>query len=65
MVDNQSVAGNYVVKVPTRNPQGRAVFRLALVSVAKDVHNGYLPYTRSNILKQAGSVELRMMRLNW
>lgn len=63
LVDNQSVAGNYVVKIPTRNPQGNAVFKLALVSVAKDVHEGYLPYNRSNILKQA--FKLQGERYGW
>lgn len=63
LVDNQSVAGNYVVKIPTRNSQGRAVFKLALVSIAKDVHEGYLPYTRSNILKQA--FKLQGERYGW
>lgn len=63
LVDNQSVAGNYVVKIPTRNPQGNAVFKLALVSVAKDVHEGYVPYNPSNILKQA--FKLQGERYGW
>ena len=63
LVDNQSPAGNYVVKIPTRNSQGNAVFKQALVSVAKDVHEGYLPYTHNNILKQA--FKLQGERYGW
>lgn len=63
LVDNQSISGNYVVKIPTRSPQGNAVFKLALISVAKDVHEGYLPYNRSNLLKQA--FKLQGERYGW
>lgn len=63
LVDNQSPAGNYVIKVPTRNSQGHVVFKPALVSVAKDVHEGYLPYNYSTLLTQA--FKLQGERYGW
>ncbi|ADD03416.1 NLP/P60 protein [Thermoanaerobacter italicus Ab9] len=52
-VGNQSVEGNYLVKLPIRNKEGNLEFRHALISKKEDVNVGYLPYTRENILKQA------------
>ena len=53
MVDNQSVAGNYAVKLPVRGIDGELTFKTALIPVSEDVSEGYLPYTRANIIKQA------------
>jgi len=62
-VDNQSVAGNYVIKLPTRNHNGDVEFKLALVSATKEVHEGFLPYTRGNIIKQA--FKMQGQRYGW
>lgn len=52
-VDNQSVAGNYVVEIPVRTKDGGLKIAQALVPWVSDVSEGYLPYTRANIIKQA------------
>lgn len=52
-IGNQSVIGNYLVKLPVRNEEGNLDFRYALISKKEDVNVGYLPYTRENISKQA------------
>lgn len=62
-VDNQSIAGNYVVKLPVRTASGRLQFKLALVSAANDVNEGYLPYTRANIIRQA--FKMQGQRYGW
>jgi hypothetical protein len=56
-VDNQSVAGSYVVKLPVRDSDGQLNIKLALIPVASDVSEGYLPYTRANIIRQAFKVQ--------
>jgi hypothetical protein len=45
--------GNHVVWIPARDEKG--LFRpvMAYISTRADVHRGYLPYTRRNLLKQA------------
>ncbi len=53
VVDNQSPAGNYVVKLPVRGENGELAFKLALVPRVADVYEGYLPYTRAGIIRQA------------
>lgn len=53
VIDRQNVTGNYVVRLPIRGPDGMVRFKLALVSVAQDVHDGFLPYTRATLLRQA------------
>lgn len=63
LVDNQSVAGNYVIKVPTRDTDGKLKVKLALISAANDVSEGYLPYTRANIIKQA--FKMQGQRYGW
>ncbi len=57
VVDNQSISGNYVVKLPVRNANGSLDFKLALIPVSADVSEGYLPYTRENILRQAFKIQ--------
>lgn len=44
---------NYVVKMPHRNEDGSFSQRKVLISGNRDVHVGYLPMTRAEILKQA------------
>ena len=63
LVDNQTVAGNYVITLPIRNADGSAAFKQALVSVANDVHEGYIPYTRANIIRQA--FKMQGQRYGW
>ncbi len=46
---------NYVVYVPTRDENGRMVRTIALVSQGKEVSEGYLPLTVSNIMDVAFS----------
>lgn len=52
-LSNQSIEGNYMVKLPIRDDDGTLKFRYALIAKNQDVSAGYLPYTRGNILKQA------------
>ncbi|MFH1245836.1 MAG: SH3 domain-containing protein [Candidatus Omnitrophota bacterium] len=52
-VNNQAVIGNYVVKIPCRDAQGQLLFKTALLAETEDVHKGYLPYTRGNVIRQA------------
>lgn len=51
-VGNQSILGNYPVKYPVRNDEGRLEIKYALISKKQDINIGYLSYTRENILKQ-------------
>ena len=53
VVDNQSTAGNYVVKLPVRDINGELKIKLALMPINSDVSEGYLPYTRADIIRQA------------
>jgi len=57
IVDNQNASGNYVVKLPVRGKNGNLNFKLALIPVSADVSEGYLPYTRENIIRQAFKVQ--------
>lgn len=57
IVDNQNTAGCYVVKLPTRDASGKLNFKYALVPFSADVSEGYLPYTRENIIRQAFKVQ--------
>lgn len=50
---DQNPAGNFVIKIPTRNTDGNLVFDYALIQRLDDVSMGYLPYTKANIIKQA------------
>ncbi len=52
-IDGQHPAGNYVVKLPVRNSEGKLEFGLGLVARVEDVRVGYLPYTKENIIRQA------------
>ncbi|MBR4174422.1 MAG: hypothetical protein IKR56_03695, partial [Lachnospiraceae bacterium] len=44
---------NYVVYLPTRDENGKYVKRYAFISQHYDVHEGYLPMTRANIMDVA------------
>ncbi|WP_237750940.1 SH3 domain-containing protein [Gallaecimonas xiamenensis] len=43
----------YVVRLPVRNDDGSLAFRPALIPRSQDVHLGYLPFTRANLIRQA------------
>lgn len=45
--------GNYLIKVPARNAVGQLEFKIAALPISSDVVEGYMPYTRANILRQA------------
>ncbi len=62
-IDGQNPAGNFVIKLPVRDENGCLVFKLSLISRSDDVHLGYLPYTRENIIKQ--SFKLQGERYGW
>lgn len=49
----QSAEGNYVIKVPIRDEMGRFQVELALLARNNDINEGYLPYTRGNLIRQA------------
>ncbi len=63
VVDNQAVAGNYVVILPVRDASGNLKFKQALIPSTADVTPGYLPYTRANIIKQA--FKMQGQRYGW
>lgn len=45
--------GNYLLKLPVRNEDGELEFKMTPLPVSNDVVEGYLPYTRANIIRQA------------
>ena len=45
--------GNYLIKVPIRNMAGQLELKIAALPISNDVVEGYMPYTRANILRQA------------
>ncbi|MCF6193286.1 MAG: SH3 domain-containing protein [Kangiellaceae bacterium] len=52
-LDGQNTYTSYVVKLPTRSKEGDLKFELGLISRNRDVHIGYLPFTKQNILEQS------------
>lgn len=62
-VDGQPPNGNYVLKLPVRRDGGGLEIKLALLSRSADVHVGYLPMTRENIIRQA--FKLQGTRYGW
>ena len=44
---------SHVLTLPARNMEGKLEFKKALIARNKDVHKGYIPYTRENITRQA------------
>jgi hypothetical protein len=51
-IGRQSTLGNYEVKLPVRDKNGKLEFVNALIARSQDVSCGYLPYTRANVLRQ-------------
>jgi cell wall-associated NlpC family hydrolase len=52
-IDGQNTQASYVVSLPIRNGDGDLEFRSVLIARSQDVHVGYMPYTRRNVLHQA------------
>lgn len=52
-IGGQNPYSSYIVKLPVRNADGKLEIEDALIPRNKDVHVGYLPYTRANITQQA------------
>ena len=52
-VDGQNPMASYAVRLPVRLEDGRLGFKTVLVGRGQDVRQGYLPYTRENIIRQA------------
>ena len=52
-VDGQNPAASYIVQLPVRSDKGELDLRYALIARNQDVHVGYMPYTRRNVLHQA------------
>ena len=52
-VDGQNPFASYIVRLPTRTDAGELEFHNALIARNQDVHIGYMPYTRRNVLHQA------------
>ena len=44
---------SYVVLLPLRNHEGRLEIKPALIARNKDVNQGFIPFTRENIIRQA------------
>jgi hypothetical protein len=49
----QNPFASYIVLLPVRAEDGKLDLKPALIARNKDVHKGYLPYTRENITRQA------------
>lgn len=49
----QNPFANYTVKFPSRDSDGKLVVQLALIARSQDVHVGYLPFTKQNLVKQS------------
>lgn len=52
-IDGQSTAGGFAVKLPMRDAEGYFMAKDAIVPYYQDTSEGYLPYTKANVLKQA------------
>lgn len=63
LVDRLTANGSYAVKLPVRGARGELAFELAQVAANDQVIKGYLPYTRSNIIRQA--FKLQGERYGW
>lgn len=48
----QNPYANYVVWLPTRTTQGQLSLQKALIGRSQDVHLGYLPFTKANVITQ-------------
>lgn len=63
MIDRQDPTGNYVVKIAVRTQNGQLGFKLGLLPYSLDVQEGYIPYTRANVIRQA--FKLQGDRYGW
>ena len=52
-VDGQNPSASYAVRLPVSDENGELEFRTALIARSQDVQQGYLPFTRRNIVEQA------------
>ena len=52
-IDGQDTKSSHPVRLPARNENGELEFRTALIARNQDVCEGYMPYTRRNILHQS------------
>ena len=53
VIDSRNVYDNYVIKVPVRKENGMLSYEIAMMPLGKDVKEGYLEYTRANVLRLA------------
>jgi hypothetical protein len=51
--DKDKAKDEYKVKIPERNSKGELSFSYGKVAKSQDLHLGYLPYTRYNIITEA------------
>ena len=52
-IDGQNPLASYAVRLPVREDTGELGFHTALIARSQDVRQGYLPFTRRNIIRQA------------
>lgn len=52
-VDGQNPVASFAVQLPCRRDDGSLGFKTALVGRGQDVREGYLPYTRENVIRQS------------
>lgn len=52
-VDGQDPGASHAVRLPVSNENGELEFRTALIARSQDVRQGYLPFTRRNVVEQA------------
>lgn len=52
-VDGQNPMASYAIKLPVKSEDGSLGFKTALVGRGQDVREGFLPFTRENIIRQA------------
>ncbi|MGE5396082.1 MAG: S-layer homology domain-containing protein [Chitinophagales bacterium] len=52
-LDQRITVGNYIVKLPVRDSEGKLNIKMVPIPMSNDVSLGYLAYTRANVLKQA------------
>lgn len=49
-IRERAVRDSYVVNIPARDAKGMLEYKMITVPLGKDVHSGYLDYTRKNLL---------------
>lgn len=52
-VDGQNPAASHAVRLPVKDENGELAFKSVLIGRGQDVREGFLPYTRENIIRQA------------